>query len=337
MACTEPRLTALKIAHKGEIHRLRVDLMSFQYADLMTLVAETFALAPNAFVVQYADAEGDVLNVTSQAEYVEACRVFLASADAVKALRFTAVSRSQVAFQENVAEPILKAIEKLVETLKNTMDKVKHEHWAQRAQHGVEHTGEAIKCGMEHTGEVLHRAAKEARESLEQTSEVLNRASIAARGSLAAAGKTIQEIPFDKVLKETGENLKAAAEVFGAFANEIVEELRKIPVAAPAPAAAAAPVPTPSADPEWEQVEQVAPAFVPVEETQVEETPVVVVAEPEIVEVVTTPAVSPEEIKWGAHIAMVRDIFPEAEAHQIIERLEQCNGNVEVVLNAMME
>lgn len=337
MACAEPRLTALKIAHKGEIHRLRVDLHTFHFADLQALVAETFALAPTAFVVQYNDPEGDVLSVTSQAEYVEACRVFLSGGDAVKSLRFTAVSRSQVAFQENVAEPILKAIEKLVETLKTTMEKAKQEQWAQRAQSGVEHTGEAIKSGVGHTGEVLNRAAKDARESLEHTGEVLTRASLVARESLSAAGKSIQEIPFEKVLKETGENLKLAAESIGAFATELAEEVRKLPqVASPAAPAPTTPVetpaqqPAPAAEAEWEQVEQAAPA-------PVEEAPVVVVAEPEVVEVVTAPAVSEGEQKWASQIAVIRDIIPSVNAHEIIDRLEQCNGNVEVVLNSLME
>nr|AAO00845.1 Unknown protein [Arabidopsis thaliana] len=346
MACAEPRLTALKVAHKGEIHRLRVDLQAFTFEDLKALFAQTFSLSPNSFVVQYNDTEGDVLNVTSEDEYVEACRVFLSGADAVKSLRFTAVSRTQVAFQENVAEPILKAIEKLVETLKATMEKVKQEQWAQRAQSGVENTGEAIKTGVGHTGEALSRAAKDARESLEQTGEVLSRVANDARESLCAAGKSIQEIPFDKVLKDTGDNLKAAAEHIGAFANEVVDELRKLPATPIVPGVPTAPVapadlshpvePTPAevvqpAEPGWEQVEeQTQPA------SPVEETPVVVVAEPEIVEVVSAPAPSADELKWAAQIATIRDIFPEVDVQHVIERLEQCNGNVEVVLNALI-
>jgi len=335
-------LTAIKIAHKGEIHRLRVDLQSFHFADLQALVAETFALAPAAFVVQYNDPEGDVLNVTSQAEYIEACHVFLSTGDAVKSLRFTAVSRSQVAFQENVAEPILKAIEKLVETLKATMEKVKHEQWAQRAQSGVEQTGEAIKTGVEHTGDVLNRAAKDARESLEQTGEVLTRASLVARESLTAAGKSIQDIPFEKVLKETGDNLKLAAENIGSFANDLVEEMRNHPAVAVAPvtaAPAAVPVETTVEQPaapteaEWEQVDEQTSQTSP----SVEEAPVVVVAEPEIVEVVAAPVVSAEEQKWSAQITMINDIIPGVEARQLVDRLEQCNGNVEVVVNALME
>lgn len=324
MACAEPRLTALKIAHKGEIHRLRIDLQSFHFVDLQALVAETFMLAPAAFVVQYSDHEGDLLNVTSEAEYIEACRVFLSTADAVKSLRFTAVPRSQIAFQENVAEPILKAIEKLVETLKATMEKVKQEQWSQRA---------------EQTGEVLNRAATDARESLVHTGEVLTRASFVARESLTAAGKTIQEIPFDKVLKETGDNLKLAAENIGSFANELVEEMNKLPVVPWSPVVPMTPAdvavePTQSVAPteaEWEQVDEQTTA------PSVEEAPVVVVAEPEIVEVAVALVVSVEEQKWATQIAMIHDIIPGVDARQLIDRLEQCNGNVEVVVNALME
>lgn len=44
-----------------------------------------------------------------------------------------------------------------------------------------------------------------------------------------------------------------------------------------------------------------------------------------------------EELKWSAELSMVRDIFPGVETAIVIDRLEQCNGNVQVVLNALME
>ncbi|DAZ96266.1 TPA: hypothetical protein N0F65_008299 [Lagenidium giganteum] len=322
MACAEPRLTALKVGYKGEIHRIRIDLSVFKLDDLSNLFCSTFQLTPGSFVIQYKDAEGDCLNVCSEAEYVEACSVFLSSADAVKSLRFVAVPRAHVAFQENVADPILKAIEKLVETLNAAMDKVKQEEWAQRAQ-------SAAQSGMERTNEAFKVAANDA------------------RMSFVAAKETIQEIPFDQVMKETAEGIKTAAEGLGAFAQEFVDEIRNMTqpapatqieaaepaAAAPAEAAEAAVEPAEAAeaavepasasnssDSEWEEVAAQTPA-------PVEETPVVV---PE-------PVVSEEEKKWAAELSLVRDIFPTMETARVIESLEQCNGNVEVVLNALME
>ena len=77
----------------------------------------------------------------------------------------------------------------------------------------------------------------------------------------------------------------------------------------------------------------------------VEEAPVVVkpvvarpvvVAAPVVVEPVVA-APSEDEIKWSEEIFMVRNIFPGVETSEVVDRLEQCNGNVLVVVNALME
>ena len=83
----------------------------------------------------------------------------------------------------------------------------------------------------------------------------------------------------------------------------------------------------------------------PVEETPVIVEPVVagpvvfyalVVAAPVVVEPVVA-APSEDEIKWSKELFMVRNISPGAETSEVVDRLEQCNSNVLVMVNALME
>ena len=48
-------------------------------------------------------------------------------------------------------------------------------------------------------------------------------------------------------------------------------------------------------------------------------------------------APSEDEIKWSEELFMVRNIFAGKETSEVVDRLEQCNGNVLVVVNALLE
>lgn len=331
----------VKICYQGEIHRFHWDVTSSGYEALLALFRNTFALSDGAFVVQYTDADGDVVTLGNDAEYCTSLEAFKDAHGKFKTVRYTAVARThQAAFQENVADPILKAIEKLVATLTAAMEKVKHEDWNLRAQ----------------TANVaLKSAAQDARESL------------------SSARQSIQEIPFDEMLKETSEGIKAAAEGISVFAKEVVEEMKKEKLVQDAregfktaaksvsvfakdavdelknfqlPAGMAAFIPSPmyteaavntttqDEDEEVVATAEVTEAPVDSDWEQVAEQPTPAAAiEEELVEVV----VSEAEKKWAAQLATIRDIFPNVDATRAIERLEQTEGNVELVLNALME
>lgn len=96
---------------------------------------------------------------------------------------------------------------------------------------------------------------------------------------------------------------------------------------------APAPVTNSNTDSDWEQVaEPLAVAEAAVVASPAMEMPVVVVAE--------TPAaveVSADERQWATELALIRSILSDVDTHAATEQLVQANGNVEVVLNALME
>ncbi|KAG6595803.1 Ubiquitin system component Cue [Phytophthora cinnamomi] len=125
MAQQQQQQVALKIAFNGDIHRTRVDLRGFSLAELTQLMAQTFRLPVGDFLVQYRDPEGDCVNVTTDAEFQEAVRVFLGARESVPSLKFAAVTRRQAEFQEQVADPLVKSVEQLMRALAVTLEQLK--------------------------------------------------------------------------------------------------------------------------------------------------------------------------------------------------------------------
>ncbi|KAE9355235.1 hypothetical protein PF008_g4156 [Phytophthora fragariae] len=125
MAMQQQQQVALKIAFNGDIHRTRVDLRGFSLAELTQLMAQTFRLPVGDFLVQYRDPEGDCVNVTTDAEFQEAVRIFLDAREPVQSLKFSAVTRRQAEFQEQVADPLVKSVEQLMQALAVTLEKLK--------------------------------------------------------------------------------------------------------------------------------------------------------------------------------------------------------------------
>ncbi|TDH73004.1 hypothetical protein CCR75_008380 [Bremia lactucae] len=115
----------LKVAFNGDIHRTRVDLRSLSLEVMTQLIAKTFRLPVGEFVVQFVDIEGDCVNVTTDAEFEEALCVLLNSAKPLQSLKFSAATRHQIEFQEQVTAPLVKSVELLMQALGTMLEQLK--------------------------------------------------------------------------------------------------------------------------------------------------------------------------------------------------------------------
>uniref|UniRef100_A0AAV1T8T3 Uncharacterized protein n=1 Tax=Peronospora matthiolae TaxID=2874970 RepID=A0AAV1T8T3_9STRA len=151
-------------------------------------------------------------------------------------------------------------------------------------------------------------------------------------------------------MKETTDGLDCAAEDIGEFAKELVVSIRNMaPVEAEvAPISktlrhltdsvvveeASEATVEAAIEKEWEHVIEKDLMSALVDETTVVAKPVV--ATPVVMEPVVA-APSMDEIKWSEELFMVRNIFQVMETFGAVDCLERCNGNVLVVVSALME
>nr|CCA25615.1 conserved hypothetical protein [Albugo laibachii Nc14] len=299
----------LKVVFKGEVHRIRICLEAFTLDELHNTFMRTFKLTPGSYIVRYKDSEGDCVNVVTDAEFEEARQLHTTGWNKnAKVLRFTAIMRHQAVFQETVAEPILKAIDKLMETLNIAMDKVKSEEWAQKAHTGVSHTRVAVK-----------QVADGARESI------------------IMARQNMQDISFEQVLKETADGLSSVAESISSYAQDIVGKTAR----AAEPEASEKPDEVGSDkisvekqesndESDWEKVAEI-PAEAAAERALGAED-----VDVQSDKVATTAANEVEEKQWANEVAVVQSVLPSIEDARAYELLEQLKGDVQQVVNALM-
>jgi len=335
-------LTALKVCFKGEIHRIRVDLSEFEFINLQNLFMSTFNLPSQSFIIQYKDNEGDILNVTTTKEYLEAIEVFTTyiksnEANQNLSIKFFAITNTQALFEEKIADPLVNAIEKLILKLNEAMEKVKNDEFTQRCSMKLESAVTRIKedeftqkCqkGMETTGEVVSQAVRDTISSL-------------------------NEIPFDKVMKDASEGIKTAASEISTRTCDFVQDMKKKSEVnkeddnvseVVSEETATEEVEEPKSDEgEWEDVPSAIPAETEVVDAVAVAAPVVVDAEfepptpLEAAPAIETPPPAPQVSVWATELKMISEIFPNAAEKDVISLLENSKGNIQFVLNSLAE
>uniref|UniRef100_M4B7P5 Uncharacterized protein n=1 Tax=Hyaloperonospora arabidopsidis (strain Emoy2) TaxID=559515 RepID=M4B7P5_HYAAE len=194
------------------------------------------------------------------------------------------------------------------------MSNFKHEEWSDKAQQK--------QTGLDQTNEALTTVVQDAREAVQ------------------TARMSIQELPFDQLMKETTGGLKCAAEGIGDFAKKVMVEITNM---APVQAEVA-PIPemprqstaimvfekatevlvAGASDREWYQVTEQDWTSAQVEEAPVVVEPVVagpvLIATPVVVKPVVA-APSDYVIKWSKKLFIVPIIFSGVETSKVMDRL----------------
>ncbi|TYZ65182.1 hypothetical protein PybrP1_000532 [[Pythium] brassicae (nom. inval.)] len=357
----------LKLVFKDSIVRVSANPATLDVAAVRALVSESFGTASVA--LKYTDPEGDLVTVALDEDVRTALALFAKPDGSFGTVRFTAVPTARAAFQENVVDPVVRAMEHLVETLDAAKASVKSDEWVQRAAQSNAHF----------RNEVLRGAVADARDSLLAVRERIREVPFdrmvadassgiksAAESAAAKAKGAVEDARKEKIVQDATEGIKSAAEGLSKFAQDAVADAKKDPTVqdvaeglktvaegiseaakdavgelkskvAPyfaQPGAAVAPAPVEStSDSEWEQVAE--QEHEPAQQIAVAEAP----AAPAAVVVVEEEAlvVSAEEKKWSEHLATIREIVPGVETARAVEQLEAADGDLAVALNALME
>jgi hypothetical protein len=350
----------IKLCYRDSVFRVSVDAKVVSLHSLSCLAASTFNVPLDAFTLKYTDPESDLVNVTCDEDLATALMLSQNSDNSYKVIRFTVIPSAGAVFKETVVEPVVKAMESLVETLDAAKESMKNEEWVQRAQTNAHAHNEALKSAVADARESLQTVCERIQEIPfdQMVKDASTGLKSAAESAAVMAKEVVEDAKKEKIVQDAAEGIKTAAEGISKFAKDTVEDVKKdqtvqdVAVGIKTMAeglgevakeavgeikskvapyfaqdgvnsASVAPVPADAAaDSEWEQVAEQQP------------TPAAAVEEEEeIVEVV----VSDEEKKWVDQLATIREIIPGADTTRAIAQLEQANGNVEMVLNALME
>lgn len=312
---SDPRLTPLKVEYGGEIHRIRVDITSFKFSQLLTVFQDAFSLQSGTFAVKYKDNEGDSIKVTSEEEFVEACTVFVSYANEIQSIRFTAVSIPMLKFQE-ATEPLMKALAALLDTLDVVKEKVEKEDWLGQCKRGLNITGEAISQAADDVRESFIFCKQKIKEYEMQgkINEAVNELGAATQKLVDGVQSSIRSI--EKNIQRSDEMDAPQVHVDN---QEPVETISSNSVEVQS-----ADVISAAAD----TIEVTEPAL---------ETTISMTDDTNDSSENEWDVISSEEDPYASEIQVVKEIFPEAETALVISLLERYNRNVHITLNALAE
>ena len=289
---------SLKIAYGGEIHRIEAHVDRLCLTDLKALFGETFADLPEAHVIQYRDEEGDLITVSNDVEFMESCRVFM-RLKGTKTLSYVARATHPI---RNQFSPLVKAMEEFAAEIALVTTSM-----AQK----VPTSSELKQKCDELNGSVQEHVVK--------TCGALK--SHSRRLSESECVQQVKDFTHDVRLKvkELMSQLELPTEGDDAFEEDSDEEEEEEEEEALS---------------EVEEDEEEAISTSEVEEDEEE-----ALSTPEVEEVCTETLIEDEteDRKWGVHFAEIQKVFPEVSFERAELLLERFDGDLHVVLNALLD
>lgn len=352
---------AVKLSLTGETHRVTLEHDELSFDALCALVPQTFAQAtPKTWALVYTDNEGDLVTVSTAAEFSEARHVFLELNSERKTMHFRVLPR--VSVKDQIPPAVLQAVDELSSTIarlaSGTRESLSQSTYLERGRASVVYSAKQ-------TREFLESARKEIAQRLKDVQarivgEIERRRSSASSADEEAASMVGASAAMPSPSLEETRESNHSIEMETRHSHQVVEddsddeeeaddekdsddeddeaEDKREESFAPLPLAAAV-----------EAVLQAVEA--PREaEAEVEATAAAVAVEtPYESDAETVASSSSDEDDdsdrdwdvvpdvWNAEVALIRNILPHVHAEDCVEMLRKHNGSLEAAINELTD